>query len=762
MTDPSTWQQNNARQLGDALAALRQRLENYIQRPSSPAPAATPATPAAARAAQPVAIPVSSVPPSPPTKTVSRSVIQRLIGSASEKAKGPASAPFVILEEPATAAKEPPATEAKGELTEPPPALGFLSQRLGLSLFEQNVLLLCAAMELDTRIAGLCARAQDDPPKPFPTFGLALALFDEPAWDVLSPERPLRYFRLIEIDQRGAQPLTASSLRADERIVNYLKGLNYPDDRLTSFLAPMELEPGPATLAPSQSAVVEMILRRLTQTAEVAPLSPVQLLGADAMSKQLVAQHAALELGRRLYRLPVELLPTASADLETLARLWHRESLLLPLALYLDAQELDGAAPERFGPLNRFLARSHGVFFLGARELVPRLGGRNPLALDVAKPTSAEQQAAWSEALGSGAPESPALLAAQFNLNFPSIQQLATFARMEAGGSADALPEILWDACCASERPRLDALAQRLEPKATWDDFVLPATEMNLLRQISAQVRQRSKVYDELGFARKMNRGFGISTLFAGDSGTGKTMAAEVIANDLRLNLYRIDLSAVVSKYIGETEKNLRRLFDAAEDGGAILFFDEADALFGKRSEVKDSHDRYANIEINYLLQRIESFRGLAILATNMKSALDTAFTRRLRFIVNFPFPALADRRELWQKVFPQRDDKKDLPYTPVDGLDLDRLARLNLAGGHIHNIALNAAFLAAADWEKRKKAGDAENTETGPVVTMPLVLEAARAEFLKLDRPINAADFQWTEPKSVAKPAPVPNGVPA
>jgi len=215
----------------------------------------------------------------------------------------------------------------------------------------------------------------------------------------------------------------------------------------------------------------------------------------------------------------------------------------------------------------------------------------------------------------------------------------------------------------------------------------------------------------------------------------------------------------VVSKYIGETEKNLRRLFDAAEDGGAILFFDEADALFGKRSEVKDSHDRYANIEINYLLQRIESFRGLAILATNMKSALDTAFTRRLRFIVNFPFPALADRRQLWQKVFPARDEKKELPYTPVAGLDYDRLARLNLAGGHIHNIALNAAFLATAAWEKRKESGV---VETGPVVTMPLVLEAARAEFLKLDRPINAADFQWTEPKPAARPANAPNAVPA
>ena len=266
----------------------------------------------------------------------------------------------------------------------------------------------------------------------------------------------------------------------------------------------------------------------------------------------------------------------------------------------------------------------------------------------------------------------------------------------------------------------------------TWDDLILPATEMKLLRQIAAQVGQRNKVYSQWGFDRKMNRGFGISALFAGESGCGKTMAAEVIANGLRLNLYRIDLSAVVNKYIGETEKNLCRLFDAAEEGGAILFFDEADALFGKRSEVKDSHDRYANIEINYLLQRIESYGGLAILATNMKSALDTAFLRRLRFVVNFPFPGIADRRRLWEKVFLQDDVARSLSAPPLDKLDYDRLSRLNLTGGYIHNVALNACFMAA---------------ELKTKVTMPAVLEAARAEYIKLDRPINEADFRWTAP---------------
>jgi SpoVK/Ycf46/Vps4 family AAA+-type ATPase len=280
---------------------------------------------------------------------------------------------------------------------------------------------------------------------------------------------------------------------------------------------------------------------------------------------------------------------------------------------------------------------------------------------------------------------------------------------------------VLWDACLVRTRPRLDTLAERIDPKATWEDIVLRADLRTLLHQIANQVQQRGKVYEAWGFRERMNRGLGLVTLFAGESGTGKTMAAEVLANELRLNLYRIDLSAVVSKYIGETEKNLRHLFDAAEDGGAILFFDEADALFGKRSQVKDSHDRYANIETNYLLQRMEAYQGLAILATNMKSGLDDAFTRRLRFILTFPIPEREDRQRIWQKIFP--------PETPLDTLDYKRLASFNLAGGSIYNAALNAAFLAAQD-----------DTPVG----MPHLLSAIRTEFLKSDRLIDESKFDW------------------
>ncbi|MBN3947596.1 MAG: ATP-binding protein [Nostoc sp. NMS7] len=610
---------------------------------------------------------------------------------------------------------EKPRTEGMNPL----PALILLSQKLGLSDFEQEILLLCVAMELDPGMARLCAKAFDNAHQPYPTFALALSLFDEPAWDALSWERPLRYWRLIEIHQSGVQPLTSSGLRVDERVLNYIKGLNSLDDRLVSLLMPLETEQWDVKLPPSQKTVVETIIQQLRQTHREQRLPVIHLIGADSLSKQLIAQQVAAQLDRYVYRLSVELLPTQAGELETVARLWHRESLLLPLALYLDAQELDDkpATEGQALPLHRFLTRSGGLIFLSTREIRQNLG-QSTIVVDVEKPTPTEQKATWSEALGTVADISPRLLTGQFNLNLVTIEQIAQQVLAETPNPE--IPNCLWSACLASTRPQLDTLAQRLDPKATWDDIVLAPEETNLLHQIADQIRQRSQVYQNWGFDKRMNRGMGISALFAGESGTGKTMAAEVIANDLQLNLYRIDLSAVVNKYIGETEKNLRRLFDAAEDGGAILFFDEADALFGKRSEVKDSHDRHANIEVNYLLQRLEGYRGLAILATNLKSSLDHAFMRRLRFIVNFSFPGVAERQVMWEKVFP--------PETPTENLDFRRLARLNLTGASIHNVALNAAFLAA---------------QAGTPVTIALVLAAVRTEFRKLDRPVNEADFR-------------------
>jgi ATPase family protein associated with various cellular activities (AAA)/winged helix domain-containing protein len=706
MTNES-WQDGNNRYLAASLQWLRLRLQRLVREEpasASPQPRASETTASAGE------------------KTPG--VLSRWLGGSSP-ATTTASKPVPLLPEPkpsegkkltpsSALAAAAAAREAAAKM-DPPPALLLLAQRLGLSDFERDTLLLAAAAEYDPGFANLYAAAQGGS-RTYPTFGLALAELDDASWEALAAHRPLRQDHLLEINQPGATPLTSSPLRVDERIVNFLKGLNVLDDRLASLLSPVDTTR--AAVTDSQHAAVETILERLHDAVQESVLPVVQLVGSDPGSKIAVAAQACATLNRQLYRVDLEALPHQAAEMETLARLWQRETFLLPVSLYIDAENLDSASAESQAVFQRFLSRGLGLVFLGVRDAPVRLSVPG-FPVEVRKPTPAEQYAAWSGVLGATEDAAAATLAGQFHLNLADIEEVALLAA-RAPSEQGPLSHHLWNTCRDLTRPSLDILAQRLDVKAGWDDLVLPDDQMNLMRAIAGQVRGRHTVYDDWGFSQKMNRGFGISALFAGESGTGKTMAAEVIANDLQLNLYRIDLSAVVSKYIGETEKNLRRLFDAAEQGGAILFFDEADALFGKRSEVKDSHDRYANIEINYLLQRMEAFGGLAILATNMKTALDPAFLRRLRFVVNFPFPGLKERKLIWQKVLPLQ--------VPQEALDFDRLARLSVAGAHIHSIALNAAFVAA---------------ETDQPVSMPVLLAAARTELRKLEKPFTESEFR-------------------
>ncbi len=709
MNDRAAWLEANDQYLAAALADLRERLEHAARGHATSAP-----RPAAAATALMESAPAVDAPGAAKPSWFARRFSVRPDVPVTTTAAGNASSSPLVAEAPGgDAAEAPHGNEGSGHT----PALTTLTERLGLSAFERDLLLLCIGMELDTRFPALCAQAQHDPGKPYPTFALGFAVLDQPSWDALSPQRPLRWWRLLEIHQPGAQPLIGAALGVDERVVNFVKGMNYLDDRLAPLLVPL-----PSVALPlSQQVVADQVLTSLQHAPTDAPLPVVQLLGGDSVSKQAIAQSVADAFGMQSYRLSAELLPSATSEQETLLRLWQRESRLLPLALYLDATGVEhGDASAAMAA--RFLARAGGLAFVDARE--PLVGAATQaISVEVARPTALEQRSLWHRLLGDAAGTQPHHLAGHFDFNLASIEQVAHTALAAGDAKPAALAQALWQGALAHTRPALDQLAQRIEPKAGWDDLKLPESEKQLLRQIADQVAQRSAVYDDWGFRARMNRGLSISALFAGESGTGKTMAAEVIAQELGLSLYRIDLSAVVSKYIGETEKNLRKLFDAADDGGAILFFDEADALFGKRSEVKDSHDRYANIEVNYLLQRLESFRGLAILATNQKGALDSAFLRRLRFVVNFPFPGVAERRAIWASVFPAQ--------ASVSVLDLDRLARLALSGGSIQGIALNAAFLAA---------------KADAPIGMPLLLDAARAEFRKLDKPVNEADFRWLQ----------------
>lgn len=608
---------------------------------------------------------------------------------------------------------ESPASQARPAASdEAHSALQGLCKTFALTPFERDVLLLCAGVELDSRFASTVAAAQHDSGQTAPTFSLALAALPDAHWSALTPSRPLRYWRLIEIGANGG--LTRAPLRIDERILNELVGAPHLDERLAGWVAPA---PPASELVASQLALVERITRAWTQ--EVLPL--IQLGGDDAAGKRAVAASACTELGLRLMTLEASALPTDARDLDGLIRLWEREAVLSCSALLLDCEDFEPSEAARSFAVTHLIQALHSPLFVSSQER-PRRPARPALLLDVHKPTASEQRSLWAAALGAHAETlNGALdgLTVQFDLSAPAIQSASADAAANAPGD---LANGLWNAARAQARPRLEGLAQRIEPVATFDDIVLPPAQLETLHDIARHVRQRHIVYETWGFRAKGARGLGISALFAGASGTGKTMAAEVLANELRLDLQRIDLSQVVSKYIGETEKNLRRVFDAAEEGGAILLFDEADALFGKRSEVKDSHDRYANIEVSYLLQRMEAYRGLAILTTNMKEALDTAFLRRIRFVVHFPFPDAAARAEIWRRIFPDR--------TPTEPLDYARLARLNIAGGNIRNIALNAAFLAA---------------DAGAPVRMSFLLSATKSEYLKLDKTLTESEVrEW------------------
>ena len=583
---------------------------------------------------------------------------------------------------------------------DPPPAIERLSTIFGLSPFERDVVLLAAGVEMDSKLGQFAGEALGREARGAITFGLALATLVDPHWSALAPTAPLRRFWLVEIEaERG---LTAAPLRIDERILHFLAGVNLLDPRLEKLL---QFKAHPHAIAEEHRALTVETIAAFD--AESGQATVLHLCGDDPQGQEDIASLWAVNAGRHLYVLRAENLPTTAAEVDQMAALWAREAWLLPGVLLV---QCGAAAPS--AAVRQVLERLPAPLVVASREPI-RLE-RAVLRYDVNKPSPIEQKQLWKHALGTGAEGLAGLLddvSEQFRLSAQTISALGGSMR-SSEGSVD--PVRLWSICRSLARPQLEDLAQRIEPVATWTDLVLPEAQIQILHQLAAQARHRMTVYETWGFAERGRRGLGINALFSGASGTGKTLASEVLARALRLDLYRVDLATVVSKYIGETEKNLKQVFDAAEEGGVILLFDEADALFGKRGEVKDSVDRYANIEVGYLLQRMESFQGLAILTTNLKSSLDAAFQRRLRFTVDFPFPDTAQREAIWQRIFPAK--------TPTQGINALLLAQLNMTGGNIRNIAMNAAFLAA---------------ERGGPVRMEHLLQATKLEAIKAERPL-------------------------
>ena len=627
---------------------------------------------------------------------------------------------------------EAPAAEATPAATQ----LGWLRDAFGLGAFDTALLLVALAPELDLRYQRIYGFLQDDVTKRRATVDLALNLLCATAVDKLArrahftPAAPLLrggLLRLVADQEEVEPPLLARYLKVDDQIVRWLLGEPGLDARLAPFAQLLEAcEADELSLPAEWRQALPAACAQALRGGE-----PLRLYfrGRAGTGRRRATETLAAVGGASMLAVRLDEALRAGADVAEILRLAFREAWYRDALLYLEGMDelrADGARPA-LDVLLTELAGHPGVAVLsGTRQWTPAATG--PLGIvsvDFPVHGFAERRSRWRDAAAADGvalrPSDLDLLAGRFRLTSRQIadatRSATVAARLRAGGPP-ALPDLM-AAARAQAGHGLAALAVKQQPMATFDDLVLPEDELQQLRELCGRVAQRERVLDEWGFGGRSSLGHAVSALFTGPSGAGKTMGAEIVAGELGFDLYRIDLSRVVSKYVGETEKNLDGVFTAAEDANAILFFDEADALFGKRSVVHDAHDRYANVEVAYLLQKMEEYDGLAILATNLRDNLDDAFARRLAFTVHFPFPDEASRRRIWTGVWPLQ--------TPLaDDLDLDLLAReLKVSGGSIRNIALAAAFLAAGD---------------GDAVGMGHLLHAARREYQKLGRTPPAA----------------------
>lgn len=579
-----------------------------------------------------------------------------------------------------------------------PTALDGVAEAFGLTAFERGLLALCAGVELHTGLAGAVAASGGAV-----SWSLAQEVLPEPHWSAISPGGTLRRWQLLQV---GAGPVAHAPLRISERVLHYLVGI----DELDRLIAPAVTRLRPVELMPASHAELAGEIAR-SWADPTSPWLAVALHGDDRDGRLDVAWAACAALDLEPFLVRGQDLPLLPSERDLLATVWTRDSLLSGLALVI---EVDEGVPD--AQLAGWLERVDGPVVVCSRDSV---GLPGLVHVEVGRPPAPEQQRLWRSVLAEhhAGPEWDDVADLMSSTHRLSAREIAECSRLTADATD---PTDVGRAVRGQlQHAELGGLVRPIRPRARWSDLVLPDDRLELLHALADQVRTKRIVHDDWGFAETSGRGLAVTALFAGESGTGKTMAAEVIAHELGLDLLHVDLSAVVSKYIGETEKNLRLIFDGADATGAILLFDEADALFGKRSEVRDSHDRYANIEVSYLLQRMESYRGLAVLTTNARASLDPAFVRRLRFVVQFPFPDAEHRARIWAGAFPDK--------TPTRGIVPQALARLAISGGAIRNIAVAAAFRAAA---ADRPVGMAE------------IAWATRAELAKAERTVSPGDL--------------------
>ena len=613
-----------------------------------------------------------------------------------------------------------------------PTALGVLCSSFGLTRFERDVMVILAMMNLDTGLPSIFMSAFTDG-VPAVNFLKLLDTFTEAAHleqASLAPDGTLRRWELVRVSE--SQTMTEAALNTrtlvlDDWVYLYLSGIDSMDAILQGAIQSPNLERH-LTLTEAQRVVSEHASQQFGH-------SLVQIWGIETDIKSSLAREIARLKGAHLFRLNAINLPIQAENFDRFCTSWNRLARVTPnAALWLNADDLTALDPVQTEvqarAVSRFIQGCECPIVLTARN--PRSWGTASVSFEVNKPSTSEQRELWKAYLTEQQSlqdhQLPQLegyianLASQFHFSGTMIERAVSeaFGQLEpetpSEQQLERLHHHLWQASLTLTRPALEGLTHRITPagSASWQRLVLPASETGVLKAMVEHIKQRQMVFENWGWEADSSRGLGISALFSGSSGTGKTFSAEIIAKELGVDLQRIDLPSVVSKYIGESEKTLSKIFDAAEYGGSILLFDEADAVFGKRSEVKDANDRYANIEVSYLLQRMESFRGLVILTTNQETSMDTAFLRRIRFIVRFPTPDKEARKLLWHTIFPAT--------TPTYNLDYQKLAQLEVSGGNIRNIALAAAFIAASD-------------ETATGVNMRHLLQSAQDEIRKLKR---------------------------
>ena len=620
-----------------------------------------------------------------------------------------------------------------------PLPLVALAQRFALSPLEIDLLFASLAVELDRRYERVYGFLHDDMSRRLASPGVALGLYCVSMSEqlstraLLSPQSPLRYFRLLEVIEDNATiPWLSRSMRTDERIVSFLIGDTQIDSRIAQFVAPLDAGVDSPDDAPARASLNESLVRLVnwasSSQANKKPL--IYLHGTRHAGADRLVSNVARQLNVPVITVDAERLLNPGVDFDQALFLLFREALLSQAALYL--RNIDRAfepplGSMRYRALLRGLAEMGSVVFASGEQAWSWQLPADPIVLRILELQPEgflEQLHAW-KVLSHDA-FTIAELHRLISLHPLPIRAIRDVWRMAEGlaaandGHTAPTLEDVRQACRTHAGAPVSSLARRIEPRHRWADLILPSGQLEQLHAICSQAKHSSIVYGAWCFESKLSLGKGLNALFCGPPGTGKTMAAEVLAADLGVEILKIDLSQIVSKYIGETEKNLRQLFDQAASVNAILFFDEADALLGKRSDVKDAHDRYANTETAYLLQKMEEYPGITILATNLRQNMDVAFTRRMRFIVDFPFPEDEDRLRIWQSVWPE-----EVPL--AEDVDLPALARqFRLSGGSIRNVALSAAFLAA---------------EQSQPVCMHHLMRATRRELQKMGRLVSEED---------------------